>query len=104
MTKPLAVCSCGQVNRRMFLSHYGMGFVGLVLGAMFQRDGLAASSSEWSPPDGKPHFPPKAKSVIWIFLQGGLSHLESFDPKPALNKYAGKSISETPHKDVLNSS
>ena len=80
-----------------------MGFVGLVLGAMLQRDGLAATGEEWSPPNGKPHFPPKAKSVIWIFLQGGVSHLESFDPKPAINKYAGKSISETPHKDVLNS-
>jgi hypothetical protein len=104
VTKPLSVCSCGRVNRRMFLADCGMGFVGMVLGAMFQREGMAATTgSEWSLPDGKPHFPPKAKSVIWIFLQGGLSHLESFDPKPAINKYAGKSISETPHKDVLNS-
>ena len=81
-----------------------MGFTGMVLGAMFQRDGFASTKSEsWAPPDGKPHFPPKAKSVIWIFLQGGLSHLESFDPKPALNRYAGKSISETPFKDALDS-
>src|SRR5215510_8823829 len=87
VTKPLAVCSCGHVNRRVFLSDCGMGFVGLVLGAMFERDGLAATTTgQWSPPDGKPHFPPKAKSVIWIFLQGGVSHLESFDPKPALIK------------------
>lgn len=103
MTRSITACSCGKASRRVFLSDCGMGFVGLVLGSLLQRDGFAATTgSEWSPPDGKPHFPPKAKSVIWIFLQGGLSHLESFDPKPAVNKYAGKSISETPHKDVLN--
>ena len=45
---------------------------------------------------------PKAKAVIWIFLCGGVSHVESFDPKPELNKYAGKSIDATPYKDVLN--
>src|SRR3989442_7374560 len=99
----MTACSCGRINRRAFLSDCGMGFVGLVLGAMLQRDGLAATGEEWSPPNGKPHFPPKAKSVIWVFLQGGVSHLESFDPKPAINKYADKSISETPHKDVLDS-
>ena len=43
---------------------------------------------------------PRAKSVIWLFMRGGLSHLESFDPKPMLNKYAGKSIAETPWKNV----
>jgi hypothetical protein len=40
--------------------------------------------------------------VIWIFLCGGVSHLESFDVKPELNKYAGKSIEDTPHKEVLD--
>jgi hypothetical protein len=61
-----------------------------------------SSGSTYQPPDGRPHFPPKAKSVIWIFLCGGVSHLESFDVKPELNKYAGKSIEETPYKDVLD--
>ena len=40
--------------------------------------------------------------MIWIFLCGGLSHVESFDVKPALNKYAGKSIEETPFASVLD--
>jgi hypothetical protein len=53
--------------------------------------------------DGKPHFAPKAKSVIWLFMRGGVSHMESFDHKPALNKYAGKSISETPLAHVQDS-
>ena len=86
-------------NRRDFLSDLGMGFTGLALGAMLQRDGLARDGS-WSPPTGRPHFAPKAKSVIWLFMNGGVSHVESFDPKPMLTKYGGKTISETPFADV----
>ena len=69
---------------------------------MLHRDGFASEADGWSPPNGLPHFAPKAKSVIWLFMIGGVSHLESFDPKPALNKYAGKSIGETPFKSVLD--
>jgi hypothetical protein len=86
-------------GRRAFLADMGLGFTGLALGAMLHRDGLA-SGAAWAPPDGKPHFPPKAKSVIWLFMNGGVSHMESFDPKPEITKYAGKSISETPHAAV----
>jgi hypothetical protein len=95
---------CGQVNRRVFLADCGMGFTGLVLNAMLQRDGFSlASSGIWTPPNGKPHFAPKAKRVIWLFMLGGTSHLETFDPKPALNQYAGKTFEETPYKAVLDS-
>jgi hypothetical protein len=82
-----------------------MGFTGLALGALLARDGVAhgETSTAWSPPDGKPHFAPKAKSVIWLFMVGGASHIESFDPKPALNQYAGKTIAETPFKATLDS-
>lgn len=82
-------------TRRTFLSDMGMGFTGLALGAMLQRDSLA-STPGWHPPTGMPHFPPKAKSVIWLFMNGGVSHMESFDPKPMLTQYAGKTIAETP--------
>jgi hypothetical protein len=77
-----------------------MGFTGLALGAILQRDGFARENTPWAPPDGKPHFPPKAKSVIWLFMNGGVSHLETFDPKPELTKFAGKTINETPYKSV----
>jgi hypothetical protein len=90
------------MHRRAFLADLGMGFTGLALAAMLQRDGFASPAANWAPPDGRPHFPPKAKSVIWLFMNGGVSHLESFDPKPELNKYAGKTIAETPYKDVQN--
>jgi hypothetical protein len=86
-------------NRRTFLADMGMGFTGLALGAMFQKEGIARASDPFVA-DGKPHFKPKAKNVIWLFMNGGVSHMESFDPKPMLTKYAGKSISETPYADV----
>ena len=86
-----------------------MGFAGMALGAMLARDGVFAS--EIGPPEGA--LPtaqpadritaPKAKSVIWIFLVGGMSQMESFDPKPELNKYADKTIEESPYKSTLES-
>lgn len=86
-------------DRRHFLSQWGKGLAGIALTAMLQRDGFASDSS-WRPPTGEPHFRPKAKSVIWLFMNGGLSHMESFDPKPMLTKYAGKTIAETPFADA----
>lgn len=96
---------CGRVPRRKFLSDLGGGFTGLALAAMLQRDGVvrAEDLEENPPPDGKPHFAPKAKSVIWIFLSGGYSHLETFDPKPLLNKFAGKSFNDTGLDNPANS-
>lgn len=82
--------------RRTFLADLGMGFTGLALGAMLQRQARASTPEAWRPPEGHPHFAPKAKSVIWLFMNGGVSHMESFDPKPMLTKYAGKTIAETP--------
>jgi len=85
--------------RRAFLADLGLGFTGLALGAMLHRE-ARGSGAGWVPPDGRPHFAPKARSVIWLFMNGGVSHLESFDPKPMLNRYAGKTIAETPFADV----
>ncbi len=99
MSKP-HLCS-DRRSRRVFLSDTSMGLTGLALGAMLPKKAGAAADN-WVAPDGKPHFQPKAKRVIWLFMLGGVSHVESFDPKPALNKYAGKQLSETPHKDVLS--
>ena len=99
-------CCRGSVHRRTFLADLGMGVTGMALGAMLHRDGIAKPKTGdeiWTPPDGKPHFAPKAKSVIWLFMQGGASQMETFDPKPALNKYGGMTINETPYKHVLDS-
>ncbi|HEY7120287.1 MAG TPA: DUF1501 domain-containing protein, partial [Tepidisphaeraceae bacterium] len=103
--------NCTGISRRTFLADTGMGFTGLALGAMLFRDGQARAAATpndavhglpWSPPSGRAHFAPRAKSVIWIFLCGGVSHFESFDVKPELNKYAGKSIGDTPYKGALD--
>lgn len=101
---------CRGISRRSFLADTGMGFTGLALGSMLFRDGVARADEEHRsqtpaiqrPGPSQPHFPPRARSVIWIFLCGGVSHVESFDVKPELNKYAGKSIDETPYRDVLD--
>jgi hypothetical protein len=90
---------CPGVSRRSFLVDTGMGFTGLALSAMLFKDSVRAEGTVRS--GFEPHNSPKAKRVIWIFLCGGVSHLESFDVKPELNKYAGKSIEETPYKNVL---
>src|SRR5690348_10452896 len=76
-------------SRRPFLADLGLGFTGLAIGAMLAQDGFVKGNEleNWQPPDGRPHFPPKAKSVVWLFMNGGMSHLESFDPKPEVNKY-----------------
>ncbi len=89
---------CGQQHRRQFLADCGLGFTGLALGAVMQQDAQGAGADARS---RLPHFRPKAKSVIWFFMNGGTSHLESFDPKPALNKYAGKTIDESPYKSAV---
>lgn len=88
-----------HLTRRRFLMNSGLGFGGLALAAMLHRDGIGSDGS-WKAPSGEPHFPAKAKSVIWLFMNGGVSHMESFDPKPMLTKYAGKTIAETPFAEV----
>ena len=95
---------CRGVSRRSFLADTGMGFTGLALGAILFKNGVARAEEHatYAAPSGDPHFRPRAKSVIWIFLCGGVSHLESFDVKPILNRYAGKSIDETPYTHILD--
>src|SRR5947209_10389327 len=90
--RPRSGPPCGRVHRRSFLADVGLGFTGMALGALLHRDGIARAAEPRadSPPDGRPDFPPKAQSVIWIFLSGGVSHIETWDPKPALTRFAGK--------------
>jgi hypothetical protein len=75
---------CGKVNRRKFLYEAGGGFFGVAMGAMFAADGKLQD------PIMGPHMPVKAKPVIFLFMCGGVSHIDTFDPKD--NKYAGKLI------------
>lgn len=93
-------------KRREFLSDLGMGSTGLAIGGMLADDGIVRASGrreDQSLDSGVLHHEPKAKSVIWIFLSGGYSHLETFDPKPALNKHAGKTFDDTPFANPVDS-
>src|SRR5689334_7211019 len=74
------------MNRRDFLARVGMGMGALSLGTL----ATAQSASPLAP--HAPHFKPKAKRVIHFFLNGGPSHVDTFDPKPMLAKYAGKPL------------
>src|SRR5207245_2897104 len=83
-------------SRREFLARTGSGLGGLALTYLLDRDGnftpsLSAAGGSTNPLAPKPpHHQPKAKAVIWLFMEGGPSHVDLFDPKPALEKLAGQ--------------
>src|SRR5262249_56061508 len=90
-------------KRREFLFRSGGGMAGLALAHLLQQDGLLAASAEsgacnaqasgYNPYAAKkPHFAPRAKRVISLFMSGGVSHIDTFDPKPALARYAGQPL------------
>ncbi len=76
-------------TRREFLTDAFCGFGGLAFGAILAQEQARAQSFNPLAPK-KPHHPAKAKSVIFLFLSGGPSHMETFDPKPLLNKLDGQ--------------
>ncbi|MED5399497.1 MAG: DUF1501 domain-containing protein [Planctomycetota bacterium] len=90
-----------QTSRRSFMLDTGRGLGGVALASMLADDGVTRAAVPTSIPDGLAHIAPRAKSVIWLFMVGGASHMETFDPKPALNKYAGISIDKTPFSEAL---
>jgi hypothetical protein len=81
------------LSRRELLHRAGMGFGTLGLAGVLQSTGLLAAApgvgGEPRRPLG-PHFAPKAKRVIFLFMNGGPSHVDTFDPKPALKKHEGQ--------------
>ena len=83
-----------QINRRDMLRRSGMGLASLGLAGVLADDGLLAAANRQQNPMSvqSPHFPAKAKHVIHIFLNGGLSQVDTFDPKPELNRLDGKPI------------
>ena len=82
------------LSRRAFLSRAGGGFALVALNSMLQREGLLASPG--SPYAARPpHFRPKAERVIFLFMSGGPSHVDLYDPKPELNRLAGQPIPES---------
>src|SRR5262245_53038788 len=81
-------------SRREFLRQSGGGFGALALTWMLHQEGLlAAGPDPTNPLAPKPsHFTPKATRIIYLFMHGGPSHLETFDPKPDLQRLAGQPL------------
>src|SRR5882672_10296910 len=97
-SKPLLPGRSRYVSRRDFLFRAGEGIGGLAFAYLLNQDGLLAAGCEnvpgvLSPFSPKaPHFKPRAKNVISLFMCGRVSHLDTFDPKPALDKYHGRPL------------
>ena len=88
------------VPRREFLRTAGGGIGSLALATLLHGSGTHAATTA-TPSGHRPyapkssHFPAKAKRVIWLFMHGGPSHVDLFDPKPDLIKYAGQPLPES---------
>src|SRR5213593_4465719 len=93
--------------RRELIFLAGAGFAGLALAHLFDRDGLlsaepADSTARRNPLAAiSPHFAPKATSVIFLFMYGGPSHVDLFDPKPELARHHGKPMTGKGEIDVF---
>src|SRR6266566_5087354 len=83
------------ITRRDILARAGHGFGALALASLLE------ANPRVNPLAAKPpHFAPKAKSVIFLFMVGGPSHVDTFDPKPALKKYEGQKLPDSYGKVV----
>jgi uncharacterized protein (DUF1501 family) len=85
-------------SRRGFFRDVAGGIGTLALGDLLARDGLAADLNPLAP--RKPHFAPKAKNIIFMFMEGGPSQIDLFDPKPELQKYHGHPLPPSITKDL----
>jgi hypothetical protein len=100
----MKTCSCGRHqtvhSRRELLTKWALGFGGVAFtylldkesafGAVFPDIAARTVANPLSPK--LPHFPAKAKSVIFIFMQGEMSHVDTFDPKPELARLDGQPL------------
>ena len=99
---------CG-IGRREFVWEMGAGFAGLAITSLLAEDGffqrLACGNEKPSSPNAlapkSPHFPTKAKSCIFLMMNGAPSQVDTFDYKPELEKHAGKQL--PPDKNYINS-
>src|SRR5215467_7288978 len=93
---------CSHINfgmsRRDFLGRFAYGLGGAALFGLLGRDAIAAAASVQNPFKGilaAPHFPAKARRIIYLFMAGGPSQLDLFDYKPLLNQRNGQDLPES---------
>lgn len=89
-------------TRREYLATAANGIGALALGALLTEDGIVSAAPAAADPLAlrPPHFTPKAKNCIFIFLEGGPSQIDLYDPKPKLNELHGQSLPESMTKNV----
>jgi Protein of unknown function (DUF1501) len=88
-------------TRRSFFEQCAGGIGIAALSQLMAKEGRAAELTDTNPlAPKKPHFPAKAKNVIFMFMEGGPSQLDLFDPKPALQKWSGKPLPPEMTKDL----
>ena len=80
------------LTRRALLGQSARGLGAVALASLLNG---RASAARWPGIVTTPHVPPKAKRVIWLYMAGGMSHLETFDPKPKLAELHGKPMPES---------
>ena len=99
-------------NRRSFLTTSAYGVGGMALASLLAKDGYSAGIAN-PPQDGsnplsvqqakRPHFAPRAKKVIFLFMGGGPSQLDLFDPKPEMQRLNGQAVPESFLKTLADS-
>jgi Protein of unknown function (DUF1501) len=88
-------------SRREFLSRSSFGFGGLALATLLSEETPAATIAPNPLAPKRPHFPAKAKSVIFLFMEGGPSHVDTFDPKSELTRFDGQALPSSFHSEDL---
>jgi len=86
------------LSRRHFLNRFGMGLGGIALAHLLGAGGARAGTAATRPTGGiltAPDFPPRAKRIIYLFMAGGPSQLETFDFKPVLNQRNGENLPDS---------
>lgn len=96
MNQPLCVGPAFALHRRQFLQKFGLGLGSIALSHLLQGGAVATEKDRGVL--GKPHFAAKAKRVIYLFMAGGPSQLETFDYKPLLNKRQGENLPDSVRK------
>ena len=81
-----------RISRRRVLDFSTASLTGAAFTSLLMRDRIARADAVPAEAKGTPHLPVKAKRVIHLCLCGGVSHIDSFDYKPELEKFHGKSL------------
>ncbi|MEX2121688.1 MAG: DUF1501 domain-containing protein [Pirellulales bacterium] len=96
-----------SLSRRDWLCRIGGGFGALGLASVLARDGALAETGRAGSADSNPlapkppHFEPRARRLIFLFMNGGPSHVDTFDPKPVLEKRAGEDVPDSINSKLL---